>query len=569
MVLSLACPDWWQKLQAGKMPVADLELNTDRARSAVKVFNKLRLPDVPGQPTLGESAAPWFSECVALIFGTVDDDGNRWVGEFLEMVPKKNSKTTKGAAIMLTALLLNERPRGEFFLIGPTQAIAETSFRQASGMIDADPYLRKLLKVKDYSQEIEHRETKAVLKIVTFDNKVMTGTKPVGVLVDELHVLGKNRHAIRVIEQIRSGINVNPEGFLIFITTQSDEPPTGVFKTELEYAREIRDGNIEGNMLPILYEFPLEIQASEGRDWLNEKIIGSVHPNLGKTRFVEKLLPEYEKAAQKGIDDLSIWLSQNMNIEIGISLHKDRWVGVDYWNDAADPEPITLESLLERSEVITAGVDGGGLDDLLGFALCGRDKITKDWLFWHRAWVHEVALEKRKKIAAELRQFEKQGDLVICTADDPTQDIRELSDIISQVFEAGLFPSQHGIGLDAVGVAAITDEIAARGVSPDLMVAVAQGYRLNGVIKGFERKLMDGTLWHDGSDLMRFCVGNARTEVRGSATMITKQVSGTAKIDPLIGAFNAFFLMSRNPESSGAGVGSTPWDDDVNYKMDM
>ncbi|MEO1747628.1 MAG: terminase large subunit, partial [Pseudomonadota bacterium] len=388
MAVSLACPNWWEMLKAGQTPLPDLDLNLDRAREAVNVFNRLRLPDVPGQPTMGDAAADWFRDTVAVIFGTVNDDGRRWVREFFELVPKKNSKTTKGSGIMVTALLVNRRPRAEFFLIGPTQQIADTSFRQAAGMIETDPYLRKLLKVRDYDQSIEHMQTKALLRIVSFDVKVMTGTKPVGVLVDELHVLGKNRHASRVIEQIRSGLNVNSEGFLIFITTQSDEPPTGVFKTELEYARGIRDGEFDGDMLPILYEFPLEVQIGDDEAWKNPQIWHAVHPNLGKTRHIADLQSEYEKAARKGVDDVSIWLSQNLNIEIGIAFHKDRWRGVDFWLSAADPVPVTLASLLERCEVITAGVDGGGLDDLLGLSFIGRCKATKNYLMYCKAWAH-------------------------------------------------------------------------------------------------------------------------------------------------------------------------------------
>jgi phage terminase large subunit-like protein len=34
-------------------------------------------------------------------------------------VPKKNSKTTGGAGIMVDALMLNRRPRAEFLFIGP------------------------------------------------------------------------------------------------------------------------------------------------------------------------------------------------------------------------------------------------------------------------------------------------------------------------------------------------------------------------------------------------------------------------------------------------------------------
>jgi phage terminase large subunit-like protein len=49
---------------------------------------------------------------------------------------------------------------------------------------------------------------------------------------------------------------------------------------------------------------------------------------------------------------------------------------------------------------------------------------------------------------------------------------------------------------------------------------------------------------------MSFCVGNAKVEPRGNAIMVTKQVSGRAKIDPVIAMGEAAILMSWNPQAS-------------------
>jgi len=46
----------------------------------------------------------------ARFFGSVVD-GNRMIREIFLLVPKKNSKTTNGAALMLTALLISKRPK--------------------------------------------------------------------------------------------------------------------------------------------------------------------------------------------------------------------------------------------------------------------------------------------------------------------------------------------------------------------------------------------------------------------------------------------------------------------------
>jgi phage terminase large subunit-like protein len=48
---------------------------------------------------------------------------------------------------------------------------------------------------------------------------------------------------------------------------------------------------------------------------------------------------------------------------------------------------------------------------------------------------------------------------------------------------------------------------------------------------------------------MAWCVGNAKVEPRGNAISITKQASGTGKIDPLMATFDAVALMAMGPEA--------------------
>lgn len=54
---------------------------------------------------------------------------------------------------------------------------------------------------------------------------------------------------------------------------------------------------------------------------------------------------------------------------------------------------------------------------------------------------------------------------------------------------------------------------------------------------------------HSGSRMMAWCVSNAKGEPRGNAISITKQVSGSGKIDPVMAMFNAVALMAMNPEA--------------------
>ena len=163
----------------------------------------------------------------------------------------------------------------------------------------------------------------------------------------------------------------------MFITTQSDEPPRGAFRSELIIARAIRDGRAQGAMLPILYEFPEEIvnDRSDPPAWQDPKLWWMVDVPIatGQSRSA-RLEEDWEKrqAFQGPKGEIVRWASQHPNLEIGLALRSDRWAGADYWQQAADTT-LSLDDLLARSEVVIVGVDGGGLDDLLGIAVLGRE----------------------------------------------------------------------------------------------------------------------------------------------------------------------------------------------------
>ena len=90
--------------------------------------------------------------------------------------------------------------------------------------------------------------------------------------------------------------------------------------------------------------------------------------------------------------------------------------------------------------------------------------------------------------------------------------------------------------------------------SQDRILGISQGWKLTGAINTAERKLADKSLRHSGQGLMAWAVANARVEPKGNAIIVTKQASGSAKIDPLMAAFNAVALMSTNPWSNQPDV---------------
>lgn len=548
-----AVPDWWERLRAGRSILPDLPLDEEAATRAVDLFDRLRLPDVEGQPALRDAAGDWFRDAVRAIFGSLDaETGVRRVPGVFKLVPKKNSKTTNSAALMLTALLMNKRPNAQFGLFGPTQEVADLAFSAAANMVKATPEYAPLFDVKDYNKTIVMRAGKgrgSWLKITTFDMQTATGGKYAGWLLDELHLLGKVHYASRVLGQLRGAASAIPEQFGVIITTQSDEPPTGVFKSELDYARAVRDGKVaQPTVLPMLYEFPAAIQADAEKPWRDPATWPAVLPNLGRSVSIDVLLRDYATARDKGDQEERRWASQHLNLEIGLALRSDGWAGAEHWAARVD-RTITLDAILARSEVVTVGIDPGGTDDLLGLAVIGRERGTGRWLCWCYAYATPLVLERRKTEAEKIRDLAQAGELRI--VERVAQAYEDIVGILGRLRDAGLLPEKYAVGIDKGNHQAASAPLLDAGYPVDQLALVSNGFGLFGAIHMTEVQLADAVLWHAGQSLMAWSVGNAKVEPKGNAMLITKQASGSAKIDPLMALFNAVELMARAPTAAG------------------
>ena len=576
-VWTTACPDWERRIVERESLVPFAPLFPAEAEAALDIFKSLRMVDVAGQPTFGEACEPFVFDLVGAIFGAYDANaGQRLIEEYLLLISKKNGKSTIAAGIMLTALLRNWRHDAALSILAPTQKVAGNSFGPAAAMVRIDPKLKKLLHVVDNQRMIKHRRTGAELRVIAADTGTVGGSKAGFVLVDELWIFGKQNNAESMLEEGTGGLASRPEGFVIYLTTHSDERPRGVFKDKLDYFRGVRDGTIDDpRSFGMLYEWP-EAMRDDGA-YLDPANFYVTNPNLGRSQsvgFIQRKLQQVKEGkGEEGDTSLQIVLAKYLNVEIGQRLARDRWTGASFWPRCAIPV-LELDDLIARSEVIVGGVDGGGLDDLLGLCLIGREKGSKRWLIWAHAWAWSIVWKRRKDIATQLNEFILEGTLTRCEMpdddgelvaigegddgegdeDDLTEDVLGVVDVFKRVRDAGKLPEKDAIGLDPAGVAAIVDELAREGFEDDQLKAIPQGWRLSSVIKGLARKCAARTVRHAGSQLMTWCIGNVKQEPRGaSGVAITKQ-SPSAKIDPVAAMFSAATLMTLNPEAAGGFV---------------
>lgn len=551
MEWTTALPDWEQRITSNRSLVPGRPLFPEEAAAALDVFKALRVVDVAGCPPFGEAGDDWIFDLVAAIFGAYDAvHGKRLIREFFLCVSKKNGKSTLSAAVMLTALIRNWRHSNELLILAPTIEAAQNSFKPAADMVRADPELDAsaggFLHIQDHLRTITHLTTKATLKVVAADSSTVVGKKAAFVLIDELWEFGSKAKADSMLREATGGLVSRPEGFVISISTQSDAPPAGVFAAKLTYARNVRDGLVEDRkFLPVIYEFPKAMLKNN--EHLDPDNFYVTNPNLGRSVSREWLEDEMRKELAKDSSTRNTFLAKHLNVEIAGALRSDGWAGAELWALGAERN-LTLAEIIRRSEVLTVGIDGGGLDDLLGIFVLGREKGTGFWLAWAHAFISPEGWERRKANHSVYGDFIKDGDLT--KVDRLPDDVTAVVDIVRQCKDSGKLAK---VGADPAGLGSIVDALAGIEVTQEneFLVGVRQGIALMGAIKTVERKLADGSFKHGGRRMMAWCAGNAIVQATSTGMRIARDASGYGKIDPLMAGFDAVAEMSLNPMPTG------------------
>ena len=239
--------------------------------------------------------------------------------------------------------------------------------------------------MQDHIRKITHRNSGATLQIKAADTDVITGSQSTGTMIDETHVFAKKGNAAEVFVELRGALTKRPDGFLFQTTTQIEsDAERGVCVRAGDGARRCATARSACRCCRCCTNCPSGLRgtaAGATRDYWP-----LVNPNLGRQTNADFLAREVMRAEADGPAAVALIASQHFNVQIGMSLRADGWAGANYWSRGVE-EGLTLDEVLARSEAVVVGIDGGGLDDLLGIAVLGREKDSKTQLAWTHALI--------------------------------------------------------------------------------------------------------------------------------------------------------------------------------------
>lgn len=418
---------------------------------------------------------PWMEDTFNDIYRIDPVTGRRIYRTYLLGVPRKNAKSTLGAAVAVYQLIVDTSdPSPQIISAAGDRKQAKLVFDMAKDMILANPDLRSVCSV--YRDEIKCHRTNGTYRVVSADAGTVHGLNPSTVIVDEYHVHKK--------DDLYVALNTG--------SATRNNPLTLVISTA--------GYDLEGSPLGRLYNYGRRVESGEQDDpsfgfrWYGPKEGEEIDPN--DPAVWERFNPSWpimnheEMAISAKQMPESEFIRYRLN---GWTSAESAWFPHGAWQDRKDES-----KALKPGDVVVLGFDGAWKSDSTALVACRLDdfhvQVLGHWEappgdpHWRTpVWDVEEAIRRAcrtysvREVAADPYRFE--------------QSLMTLQDEGFPIVE---FPSN----------------------SVARMVPATQA---------FYDAVMDQNLTHDGSPALARHIGNAVLRVDNKGARITKEYKASTK----------------------------------------
>ncbi len=301
-------------------------------------------------------------DIVEPIFGTKDKlTGLRRYSTVYIEIPRKNAKSTLGAAIGLLLLMADGELGAEIYSAAASRKQAGIVFDVAKRMVTNKKALSS--RAKNYRNSVTYEKTGSFYQAIASDADKSHGFNAHGIIFDELHTQ-PNRELYDV---LTTSVGSRRQPLTLLLTTAGIFDTTSICWEMHEYARKVNEGIIEDeSFLGIIYTAPPKMDIFNIDTW---RLANPGFGSIVKQKYLErealkvKNNPNYENTFRRL--HLNQWTSSLSS-----------WIADDVWMKC-NKKPINL-------------ADYEGFDIALGLDLASTDDTTS---------LGGVILENNKPIA--------------------------------------------------------------------------------------------------------------------------------------------------------------------------
>lgn len=307
-------------------------------------------------------------------YGFVDDDDLRRYQEVLNIVARKNGKTTLLSAIQLYMLVADKEGAPECYQIATARDQAMKGFVECCNMTKQS---------KDISRHVRKRQTDlycdvnmGFIKALASNTNSLDGLNGHCIVIDELAAI-KNRD---IYDLMKQSMSARRQPMLWCITTNGFVRDS-IYDSQYDYATAVLDGTIKDDrFLPIIYELDKREEWTDPAAWIK------ANPGLGTIKTEEFLEGCVEKAKS---DDtfLPTVLVKDFNLKENSDA---TWLS---WSELANDEKLP-EDLVLRYGI--GGMDAADSIDLNSAKLIGMRPGDPKIYVKQMYWIPQAKLDQMK-----------------------------------------------------------------------------------------------------------------------------------------------------------------------------
>lgn len=490
-----------------------------------------------GKPIILE---PFQKFDYGLMFGWVEKEtGMRRFNKFYKQVARKNSKTTDMAGLANYFMVGDREESPAVYTAAVDRNQARLMYRAAMAMARKSPEIRARLKIRDY--EISHKTRGGQMMPLSKDTKNKDGLNPSAALVDEYHA----HPTSEIYDLLWSAFGQRAQAMMAIITTAGMDVESPCYK-EYTYCKQILAGETANERyLVIIRELDPEDDEHDPTVWIKSNPLRAATP-AGITR-----LKEQHDEAFGSLDPAKIRTFRVKILNKWIHGNEDSFMGeyMDKWDSlAASPEEFKR---VVKTLLTTTGVDLSKKVDLTAsgnvYAIPNGTEVTftdgttrtlpdNSVAVCAHGFLPEEGVKRHEKSdRIPYRDWARAG---WCTITDG--DVTDYRQVQTHIQDSELDGNKvHELCYDPYAATHFANEMQDLGYT---CIEIRQGVKtLSEPTKLFRELVAEGRLIHDGSPLLKWCVGNAmqQTDSNENIKLTKKNADDSRRIDLLAAIINA------------------------------
>ncbi|MBA7686476.1 hypothetical protein ES703_94923 [subsurface metagenome] len=415
-------------------------------------------------------------------------------------IPRKNAKSTLGAAIALYLLLADGEPGAEIYGAAGDVFQARIIFEIAQGMVRQEAALSD--RCKSFQHRVKHKESLSFYQVVSSESKTKYGFNAHGVIMDEFFVQPDRE----LWDALTTSTGSRRQPLTIAITTAGYDKESICYEIH-EYANKVKAGIIkDDSFLPIIYSAPFDADIYSVKTWRQ------ANPGYGtivKSEYIKEQVnkirnqPSFESTFRR--------------------LHLNQWVGTaETWI----PDEVWMKC---KGAGAFEGECYGGLDlanvrDVASFVLYFPESHSALPFFWVPS---EVVADRSRREGINYDMWVAKK--FIRTTPGNAIDHRIVEKDVREICEGR---DIKGIAFDRWGAVEIVRNLMEDDYPMDQF---GQGYAsMSAPTKELEKLVVSGDLRHGGNPVLRWMASNVMIEEDPAANIKVNKKKSKEKVDGII-----------------------------------